>query len=180
MPVTGIDWYDAYAYAGWVGKSLPSETQWEKAARGTDGRTYPWGNQWNQRLTSNVETAMRCGVKTLAEWEAVLRTVSDTIPEQPVWRNGSRPESASPYGAEDMAGNVWEWTRTNFFTKDDMDPFFRRRSPSEFMNRQQAFAVIRGGCWTSVEEIQRTYFRGKDLLTDRHFEIGFRCVVEDT
>jgi iron(II)-dependent oxidoreductase len=178
MPVVGIDWYDAYAYAAWRGKKLPSETQWEKAARGVDGRDYPWGNEWRKELVNHVENVYECPIETLEQWRDVLRTTSDTIPARPLWEVGSQPGNASPYGALDMAGNMWEWTRTNFFTHEDMDPFFRAYTPEEFMNRRDAFVVIRGGCWTSLPEMTRTYYRGKDLFTDRHFEIGFRCVVE--
>jgi len=178
MPVTGIDWYDAYAYATWVGKKLPSETQWEKAARGVDGRDYPWGNEWRPELANYAESAWGEKIEDLAHWENLLRTISKDIPAAPVWPVNSRPEGNSPYGVADMAGNVWEWTATNFITREPVDPFFKGRDILSFTNRAAAFPVIRGGCWTSLPEMLRTFYRGKDLITDRHFEIGFRCVVE--
>lgn len=67
-------------------------------------------------------------------------------------------------------------TRTNFYSRDDLDPFFRGRRPVEFLNRKEAFHVLRGGTWTSPPVCLTTFFRGKDLLTDRHSEVGFRCV----
>ncbi len=179
FPVTGIDWYDAYAYAGWLGKQIPSEIQWEKAARGTKGYEYPWGNEWRDGLVNSVETTFGIRIETLDQWEEVLRSVSAERPVRPLWPVGFQREADSPYGVGDMAGNVWEWTRTNFFSRQPMDPFFHNREVLEFTNRPEAFPVIRGGCWTSLPEMMRTFYRGKDLLTDRHFEIGFRCVVEE-
>jgi formylglycine-generating enzyme required for sulfatase activity len=75
-----------------------------------------------------------------------------------------------------MSGNAWEITRTNYFTREDMDPFFRGRSPRDFLHRRDAFHVIRGGAWTSPAPCLTTHYRGRDLITDRHSEIGFRCV----
>lgn len=177
LPVVGVDWYDAWAFARWAGGALPSEEQWEKAARGQDGRKFPWGDGWDPDRANYVERAFGTAVVDLVELECTLRTVAmrDT-PSEPVLAADSLPEGASPYGALHMAGNVWEMTRTNFFTRQDMDPFFKGRKPVEFMNRHEAFYAIRGGTWTSPPVCLTTYYRGKDLLTDKHNEIGFRCV----
>ena len=81
--MVNVDWNDANAYAEWAGAALPTEAEWEKAARGTDGRIYPWGNDWDRTKCVNA--------------------VHSTMPV------GSIPAGASPYGCQDMAGNVWQW-----------------------------------------------------------------------
>lgn len=180
LPVVGVDWYDAYAFAKWAGGALPSEVQWEKAARGVDGRRFPWGDEWDAARVNYVERSFGRAVADLDSLEALLVTIEQgENPAVPVLAADALPEGASPYGVLQMSGNVWELTRTNFYTGEDMDPFFRGRHPLDFMNRKDAFHVLRGGTFTSPPACLTTFYRGKDLITDRHMEVGFRCVYEE-
>ena len=86
-PIVNVSWFDAKAYADWAGVQLPTESQWEKAARGTDGRVYPWGNEWDTSKCVCSVNEQRCSTESV----------------------GSKSEGASPYGCLDMSGNVWEW-----------------------------------------------------------------------
>lgn len=88
-PVVVVDWFDVVEFCKWAGKSLPMEEQWEKAARGTDGRRYPWGDEFDEK---------RCNT--------YLSRIESPTPV------GKFPRGVSPYGCHDMAGNVWEWTGT--------------------------------------------------------------------
>ena len=133
-PVTHISWYDAHAYARWAGKRLPNEHQWEKAARGSDGRAYPWGNQ---APTTDLSKFSHNG--------------SGSAPV------GQRsPQSDSPYGCADMAGNVWEWTT------DDYD---RRRK------------TLRGGRWSNFQLDMDVTNRNLLAPNQRRPYVGFRCVA---
>jgi formylglycine-generating enzyme required for sulfatase activity len=175
-PATGVDWFDAYAYLAHVGKRLPTELEWEKAARGESGSLYPWGDEFDPDALRWFGASFG-EAQSLEHWRDTLSTFDETTPAVTTVPVGSHPRNVSPYGVADLVGNCWEWTDTNFFTRDRMKPMISGRPRTEWATAEETSVVIRGGAWTSMREQVTAYFRGKDLFTDRHNEIGFRGVI---
>ena len=165
LPRTCVTWYEAAAYARWRGGSLPSEAEWEYAARGSDGRLYPWGDAFDGTLLNTCDAACLNVWHALAYDDGYARSA-------PV---GSYPAGQSWVGALDMAGNVWEWTAAWYAaayhqTGVDVDP----SDPARGIEK-----VLRGGAWNMPALFARTAYRDGVLPDSWSGIIGFRVVSRD-
>jgi formylglycine-generating enzyme required for sulfatase activity len=161
LPVTHVLKRDAEEFCRRAGRRLPASAEWEKAARGTDGRVYPWGDEFIADR-ANINRRVGRGSTNAPLCDSPLATSKGRRV------GGSFPKGASPYGCQDMAGNVWEWVSDVWLDRN----FLGMKQGSE------AHGILRGGAYSYSPKQARASYQGFEALEATCQDVGFRCAMD--